>query len=649
MSRFKALSMVAKQSLIFTAIVVSFILFSIMGAYYFSSNLLEKEVNKLNFALLNQINSNIDMILLEIERDLLNITYDVNVKNFVNNSYESIRDRNIGIISLQKAFNELINTNDRIHSIYLYSYAGDMLLSNNAFSDRDDFFDTGWIEVSDSMRGSSFWFGTHEIHDENDIRLSNGNNVITLIRKYTSYHDNVKTHGLIAANVSEDVLTNSIITDGENNSNQILIIDDKATIISSNDKNMLYTDFFEVESGNISKLNLAEGMVDEIYNGSESRFYFITSKHTNWSYISVQPFSKLKMPQVIMRKLLFSLVIILTILTIIVTFFVSKKTYGSFEHFFKIISEKVDKFGSYESNAKHNKLKNLELKIDKVLQQNTDMQKALLDSVMYSKKWRIMTELLFGKIKNPDMFMEDIALLNISLYSTNYIVLIAEICEDEFKTPHNTRAVSDKIEQIVNEVCKGIAIDIETGKVVAILSFGASKQEYFKTVTLVAEAVKKYCCDKIGCNALISIGSNYKHLTQIEQSYNDAVESSKSGYITKNNNINFYAEQIVNKMLEHIENNYMDETLSLELFSDKYNISVSYLSKIFKNVAKVNFVNYLINKRIAKAKILLEQSNDPLNILAVKVGYGNYNSFMRAFKKTTGLSPGEYKKRLSLQ
>lgn len=45
------------------------------------------------------------------------------------------------------------------------------------------------------------------------------------------------------------------------------------------------------------------------------------------------------------------------------------------------------------------------------------------------------------------------------------------------------------------------------------------------------------------------------------------------------------------------------------------------------------------------AKDLLAESNEPVEQIAYKTGYENPESFMRIFKKITGLTPTEYRKK----
>jgi len=67
---------------------------------------------------------------------------------------------------------------------------------------------------------------------------------------------------------------------------------------------------------------------------------------------------------------------------------------------------------------------------------------------------------------------------------------------------------------------------------------------------------------------------------------------------------------------------------------------------MFKKETGQNFINYLTNIRIEKAKELLRSTNLKSYEIAYKVGYDNPTYFSTVFKKLTGMTPLDYKKDL---
>ncbi len=83
--------------------------------------------------------------------------------------------------------------------------------------------------------------------------------------------------------------------------------------------------------------------------------------------------------------------------------------------------------------------------------------------------------------------------------------------------------------------------------------------------------------------------------------------------------------------------------VSLDDLAKKYNISQSYLSHIFKSVTGKSVKNYLLACRIAAAKNYLAKSDKRINEIVELCGFSDHSNFSRIFKRTTGLSPVEFK------
>jgi|GEM_PF-3376456 len=100
----------------------------------------------------------------------------------------------------------------------------------------------------------------------------------------------------------------------------------------------------------------------------------------------------------------------------------------------------------------------------------------------------------------------------------------------------------------------------------------------------------------------------------------------------------------VTRMRQFIEQNYHDPDLSLSQFSDMFSMSPSALSMIFKEEFGEKFIVFLCKVRMEQAKLLLRETSFTIQDISEKVGYVHQMSFNRAFKKTVGMTPGEYRK-----
>lgn len=90
-----------------------------------------------------------------------------------------------------------------------------------------------------------------------------------------------------------------------------------------------------------------------------------------------------------------------------------------------------------------------------------------------------------------------------------------------------------------------------------------------------------------------------------------------------------------------IQENFTDPTICLSMLSERFNISESYLSHLFKQKTGENFSVFLESLRLSEAARRLSDPACNLSTLYQELGYNNSASFRRAFKKRYGMTPSE--------
>ena len=93
-------------------------------------------------------------------------------------------------------------------------------------------------------------------------------------------------------------------------------------------------------------------------------------------------------------------------------------------------------------------------------------------------------------------------------------------------------------------------------------------------------------------------------------------------------------------------NAHIEENVSVEDVARMCNISAVYFRRMFKEVMGVSPSEYRIQKRVEKAKMLLEYSEDSIEAIGQALGYTDTSYFIKQFKAEVGLTPYAYKKRL---
>lgn len=102
------------------------------------------------------------------------------------------------------------------------------------------------------------------------------------------------------------------------------------------------------------------------------------------------------------------------------------------------------------------------------------------------------------------------------------------------------------------------------------------------------------------------------------------------------------AHAIIDKSKRYIKEHLSDE-LSVSNIACFLYLTPNYFSRLFKKVTGEGCNEYIVRKRIEKAKLLLETTNFPTGRIAIMVGYRDTNYFSLAIKKSTGKSPKNYR------
>ena len=102
-------------------------------------------------------------------------------------------------------------------------------------------------------------------------------------------------------------------------------------------------------------------------------------------------------------------------------------------------------------------------------------------------------------------------------------------------------------------------------------------------------------------------------------------------------------ERTIHSILRYLQE-HLAEEISLTVLAEEFHLSAQYVSQLFKNEIGVNFLAYLTNIRMEKAKKLLLSSSLSIAEISEQSGYGDYRVFTKVFKKSEGITPSQYRR-----
>lgn len=93
--------------------------------------------------------------------------------------------------------------------------------------------------------------------------------------------------------------------------------------------------------------------------------------------------------------------------------------------------------------------------------------------------------------------------------------------------------------------------------------------------------------------------------------------------------------------IQYIENNYKENIKIADLAAMCY-INETYFSRLFSTTVGSTVSQFILEKRILKAKELLRNKGMKIQAVAEEVGYDDPAYFVRKFKQVTGVTPSAY-------
>lgn len=130
-------------------------------------------------------------------------------------------------------------------------------------------------------------------------------------------------------------------------------------------------------------------------------------------------------------------------------------------------------------------------------------------------------------------------------------------------------------------------------------------------------------------------------LSRIGEELLDAYLSKLSGQVQSSDH------EIIDHALSYI-NHHFTKKLTLQMVADHLHISKNYLCHLFRAKTGYKFCEYVNIQRINLAKSLIAEDQKCFEYISFDCGFSSQSHFSTTFKKYTGCTPNEYRKKLQL-
>ena len=176
---------------------------------------------------------------------------------------------------------------------------------------------------------------------------------------------------------------------------------------------------------------------------------------------------------------------------------------------------------------------------------------------------------------------------------------------------------TQKINSLFNQAVRGLSIEGKTNELIAKKLEKLVHKKNFEII--------------VGLFEILSILSESTELTFVNNEvYNPINDQIKSDRISD--------------VFDYVKENYKEDISLIEI-AKIANLTPTSFCRMFKIKTKKSFVEYLNEIRVSNACKLLIETDMGISEIAYECGYKTASNFNQLFKKLTGTTPGEYRKK----
>ncbi|MDF2922343.1 MAG: transcriptional regulator, AraC family [Paenibacillaceae bacterium] len=142
--------------------------------------------------------------------------------------------------------------------------------------------------------------------------------------------------------------------------------------------------------------------------------------------------------------------------------------------------------------------------------------------------------------------------------------------------------------------------------------------------------------------ALLTFLDHYELLDELADQYLKLLDEEYSNITAIHDSSS--NRSVIRQIQKFIDEHLVNPDLSLNMIGEAFDMNDKQISQLIKQELGEKFVDYLARLRIQRAKRLLEETDESIQSISLKVGYVHSLSFIRMFKKMMQMTPGDYRK-----
>lgn len=607
-------------SYLITSVLITSLLMIVVSN--FVSTRIEKQTTESAMDLLRQSYSTAYYALTDLYGDYYDLwTNDQLILNGLDSNF--LNEQEMELIS--ERFDREKFRNDLIDSVYLINKSTNKVISDESTYEIEDFYDQDALrlfkafdELYDVYKDEIFF----PRHIENNAYNSD-EKLISIIYANKDL-DGILSSGIIV-NISQDKLSSLI--NSNNELSNILIVNGRGIIISDSKGTSGLTlprdDFYLTIANTLEN----EGSFTGNYQGEKSFITYKKAEDLGFVFLSITPYSYLKDEITTTNSYMAIFYIISMIVSLIVSYISTKKIYAPLNY----LIEKMKDNPSIESTVQLDEYAFLG---------------ETYNSLILKDKESHLARIFNGSFTDTSM--------EVLGYTTNNKFMTFALIPDDEALVNNE--FLDKIIKIINQNTNWTST-ITSNCVSCVINSNNFSDEKLESIMEALINLQELISEELNTTVSIGLGTVINDLDSIKFSHRYATLAAQYALNNGESKIILYGDiedskvaasqnkdSIAGKIQEYVDNNFNRQDFSVDEIANEVELSLGYIRQIFKNEKGITLNDYIINKRIEMAKVLLSTTDKTAKDIAEEVGYYDNRYFYTLFKKKIGMTTEEYRK-----
>ena len=382
-----------------------------------------------------------------------------------------------------------------------------------------------------------------------------------------------------------------------------------------------------------------------IIDGSEYLVSIVKSNDTNLMYIQFLMLKEYRSYFLLIRIIGIGLGVICLLVCIILAIAYSRINYKPIKNILSNLSEMKNPGDEFEF---------IENEIINIVNDKVVMKKEL--DIKNKKLRDVFWSIIFN---NSDVSVEEVCdEYKMFFHYDKFVVICFEIKEcgvfENYKNDFNTInfMISNVFSELIGEDTD-LSYCVYSGRYYCIVN----SQEKNITKTIISKAEE--LIDVFDNNFNITIYAYMSQCGSFKDLHNLYLQTTAllpySKYIQETqilnyNNLSSYKNKMpdmgmnkkIQSIIEFVKNNYQNMDLNVTYVANEFNLTVNHLSRIFKTHEGMGIGDFILRYRCEKAVELMQQKKYTISEVSNMCGFCSSGSFIRAFKRLYGVTPGKY-------